>query len=251
MNNDNDSTHYADAEKIKKLINQKFPKPVINSQTAKNLPEPMDIAVHHKSIEPSADSRVPEGFDACIEIGSTAEHIEARKFEYFAYRAVNVNSRKNRDFMMSEVRDLLFNGEHLPMAARAWLIYVLIHCDGRPIIREIVNLLLNTALLPINSRALLYRSLGSLKDIPHETKGRPIASQSEFKEALLDFLNETGVPIPRGQVVARLKMAAERMPASYEKIRRIYYSKGFQERLLNTSSGRMCWSLEEFLNWDD
>ena len=116
MNNDNDSTHYADAEKIKKLINQKFPKPVINSQTAKNLPEPMDIAVHHKSIEPSADSRVPEGFDACIEIGSTAEHIEARKFEYFAYRAVNVNSRKNRDFMMSEVRDLLFNGEHLPLS---------------------------------------------------------------------------------------------------------------------------------------
>ena len=114
-----------------------------------------------------------------------------------------------------------------------------------------MNLLLNTALLPINSRALLYRSLGSLKDIPHETKGRPIASQSEFKEALLDFLNETGVPIPRGQVVARLKMAAERMPASYEKIRRIYYSKGFQERLLNTSPGRMCWSLEEFLNWDD
>jgi len=206
----------AEKQKIRNLINQRFPEPA-----------------------PGADPAPGAGL----------------LFERYAHNAVNVNSRKHRDHMRREVTALLFNGEPLPAAARAWLIYVLAHYDEMPLTREVNALLFNNEPLPAAARAWLFYGLGNLKDLPHECKGRPLADRSEFKNALLEFIIKTGAPIPRGQVVKRLQAAAEVLQASYdketsyEKIRNIYYSKAFQSRLSTPSSG--IWSVSDFLTWSD
>jgi len=199
-----DERRNAENQKIRNLINQRFPEPGAND------PAPGAGLL----IEPGAARPGRPDFQLLFS-QEFADYLNENLFERYAHNAVNVNSRKHRDHMRREVSTLLFNGEPLPTAARAWL----------------------------------FHGLGKLKDMPHECKGRRIIDRSEFKNALLEFIIKTGAPIPRGQVVKRLQAASGELNASYEKIRNIYYSKAFQSRLSTHSSG--IWSASYFLTWSD
>jgi len=233
-----DERRNAENQKIRNLINQRFPEPGAND------PAPGAGLL----IEPGAARPGRPDFQLLFS-QEFADYLNENLFERYAHNAVNVNSRKHRDHMRREVSTLLFNGEPLPTAARAWLIYVLGHCDEMPLTREVSTLLFNGEPLPTAARAWLFHGLGKLKDMPHECKGRRIIDRSEFKNALLEFIIKTGAPIPRGQVVKRLQAASGELNASYEKIRNIYYSKAFQSRLSTHSSG--IWSASYFLTWSD
>lgn len=131
-----------------------------------------------------------------LESASEAEKTE----EYYlslAHMAVNSNDKDYREIMGSHMIGRLTAGEELPIAARAWLIYV----------------------------------LSNLNDFPHEGRGAP-AKGRQFLERQTDlarFMAEHREQHPKCKVTERLQAAASHMNLSYETVRSIYYSNGYKQ----------------------
>ena len=53
-------------------------------------------------------------------------------FDRLAHRAVNSNQKRDRDWMRSYATDFLLHGKPLPIAMRAWLLYVLGNVEDMP-----------------------------------------------------------------------------------------------------------------------
>lgn len=118
-----------------------------------------------------------------------------------AHLAVNSNDKTCREVMRSSVTDVLFNGGQLPVAARAWLIFV----------------------------------LANLKDLPHNGKGRPKDGLAELQTLLrlLKFVEDDEETFPSKAIQVRIEDAAKMFNKSYESIRAIYYSDRFKKMRLS------------------
>lgn len=123
---------------------------------------------------------------------------------HWAHEAVHVNDRRHRDAMRDRICALLLFGGHLTVAEKAWLIYLLRNIDD--------------------------------KDIPREAKKGPPVKGDERIEFMLDvvgFVLSDESEHPNSTVDERFERAAEKLPASKQKVRAMYYSDEFKRYMEN------------------